>query len=186
TWRVSAKEQQDGGQTQTPIPFGGPGGRRVAQTVTVGAAGTLTGVGLRGISCGFGGPVAIEIQRLTLAGLPDGNTIASGVSSSTNLSAITVSPAIDLPIDTRFAFIMSSPTACTLTNAATTDLYNAGDAYVDSGSGWASLFSTDGRYDVPSFVTLIQPAIDVAYLRSSHSTQIAVLLNSGKVLIAGS
>src|SRR6185369_13115487 len=108
TWRVSAKEQQAGGQTQPPIPFGGPGGRRVAQTVTVGAAGTLTGVGLRNISCGFGGPLAIEIQRLTLAGLPDGNTIASGVSSSNNLNAITVSPAIDLPIDARFAFIMSS------------------------------------------------------------------------------
>jgi len=71
-----------------------------------------------------------------------------------------------MPIDVRFAFIISSPTVCTLNNAPVADLYQAGDAYADSGAGWASLFSTDGRYDVPSFVTLIQPAMDVARVRS--------------------
>src|SRR6185295_4607119 len=36
TLRVSARDQQAGGQGGTPIAFGGPGGRKVAQVVTVG------------------------------------------------------------------------------------------------------------------------------------------------------
>src|SRR5205085_2933710 len=50
---------------------------------------------------------------------------------------------------------------------------------------WVPLFNTDGRYDVPSFVTLIQPAMDVAYLNAAHSGNVSVLLNNSKVLIAG-
>ena len=156
----------------------------MAQTVTVGAQGTLTAIGLQNISCPSLGPVTVEIQRLTLAGLPDGTTIASG-SATANFSAITVSPTVDLPIDARFAFIISSPTACTFTNAAVADYYNGGDAYVDAGSGWVSLFSTDGRYDLPSFGTLLQPAMNVAYLNSSRASFGAALLNNGKVLLAG-
>jgi YVTN family beta-propeller protein len=183
TWRVSPREQLSGAQTQPTISFGGPGGRRIAQTFTVGAAGPLTGIGLRNISCPSQGPVTVQIQRLTLAGLPDGNTIASGVSFNSNFAAITTAPTIDLAIDAQAAFIISSPTACTLNNAAVNDNYNAGDAYADSGAGWVPLFSTDGRYDVPSFVTLIQPAMDVAYLTAGRSGGTATLLNNGKVLV---
>ena len=156
----------------------------MAQVVTVGAQGTLTAIGLQNISCPSLGPVAVEIQRLTLAGLPDGTTIASG-SATANFSAIAVSPTVDLPIDARFAFIVSSPTACTFTNAAVADFYGGGDAFVDAGSGWVSLFSTDGRYDLPSFRTLLQPAMNVAYLNSSRASFGAALLNNGKVLLAG-
>jgi hypothetical protein len=134
----------------------------------------------------------VEIQRLTLAGLPDGTTIASGTainalnaSAGSPNNAIAVAPPVDLPIDAQFAFILSSSTACTLNNPSATDQYNAGDAYVDAGGGWQSMFSTDGRYDVPSFVTLIQPAKDVAYLLASRGNPTATVLNTGNVLIVG-
>ncbi len=186
TLRVSAKDQQVGSQTQPPISFGGPGGRRIAQVVTVGAHGTLTGIGLQNISCPSSGPVRIDIQRLTESGLPDGTTIATGTAVNNLLGAISLEPAIALPIGAQFAFIINSPTACTLTNAGVTDLYNAGDAYADAGSGWASLFSTDGRYDVPSFRTLIQPAMEVGYLTNARNAgAAATLLNNGTVLLTG-
>ena len=43
TLRVSAKDQQGNSQTQPAISFGGPGGRRMAQVVTVGASGHAHG-----------------------------------------------------------------------------------------------------------------------------------------------
>src|SRR5262249_35690616 len=89
TMRVSAKDQQGGGQAQPPIAFGGPGGRKLAQTLVAGANGILTGVGLTNISCGFGGPVTIEIQRVLNNGQPDGVTIATGMTGNTaNFNAI--------------------------------------------------------------------------------------------------
>ena len=112
----------------------------------------------------------------------------NGSAASAN-SAIAVSPLVDFPIDGQFAFILSSPTACTLTNPSTSDQYNAGDAYDNSGAGgaWVPLINTaDAKYDVPSFITLIQPAIDVAYTQNFHANvHTATLLNNGKVLLAG-
>ena len=163
---MSAKDQQNSSQTQPAISFGGLGGRRMAQVVTVGATGTLTGIGLQNITCPAVTPLSILVQRLTVAGLPDGTSIATG-SATTNYNAITVTPTVNMAIGEKFAFIVSSPVACTFINAATTDQYNAGDAYVDPGSGWVSLFSTDGRYDLPSFRTLLQPAMPVGYLTNS-------------------
>ena len=47
TVRVSAREQQGGTQGKvSPIAFGGPAGGRIAQVVTMGANGTLTGFGI--------------------------------------------------------------------------------------------------------------------------------------------
>ncbi|MEO8680480.1 MAG: kelch repeat-containing protein, partial [Vicinamibacterales bacterium] len=184
--RVSAKDQQGSSASQPAITFGGivPGSRTMAQVVTVGAQGTLTGVGLQNITCPSVTPLTVSIQRLTLSGLPDGNTVATGTATS-NYNAITVTPPLPVAIDERLAFIVSSPVACTFANAPTIDTYNGGDAFVDAGSGWVSLFSTDGRYDLPSFRTLIQPAIDVAYLNVSRGGLTATLLNNGKVLLAG-
>src|SRR5205807_1158278 len=154
-----------------------------------------TGIGLNGsLSC----PstldlVTVEIQRLTTGGLPDGTTIATGAaySSSSGFSAIAVSPAIDVPIDARFAFILSAPVVCTLSSTSTSDTYQAGDAYTTTGGSWATLLSVDGRYDVPAFRTLVQPAIDVAYQTSSRGFHRAALLTNnaladyGKVLLTG-
>ena len=193
TLRVSAKEQQ-GSSAPTPalpaqpltIAFGGAGGRRVAQVVTIGAHGTLTAVGLQNFTCPAVTPVTVDVQRLTLAGLPDGTTIATGTAVA-NYNAIAVSPAVETAIDERFAFIVSSPVACTFTNASTFDQYNGGDAYVDPAGSWVSLRSTapdnDPRYDIPSFRTLIQPAMDVAYLNRSRGGLTATLLDTGKVLL---
>src|SRR5262249_53258396 len=155
-------DQIGGSETQPAISFGGTGGRRFAQVVTVGAQGTLVGVGLRDLSCPSGGPVTIEIQRVTMAGLPDGQTIATGASTN-NFKTIIVAPGIDLVIGARFAFVVSSSTACDIPNAPATDAYQAGDAYADNGNGWQPLLSTDGRYDL-GFRTLIQPALPVAFL----------------------
>ena len=81
--RVSAREQQGGSQNTSAISFGGPGGRKLAQVVTVGANGTLTGFGFNStVSCAAFGAVTIQVQRLTTAGMPDGNTIASGTANS--------------------------------------------------------------------------------------------------------
>ena len=75
--------------------------------MTVGAAGTLRSrPAAEHLFVRVRRSVTIDIQRLTLAGLPDGKLmIASGVSFNSNFNAITVSPAFDLPIDARFAFI---------------------------------------------------------------------------------
>ena len=125
------------------------------------------------------------IQRLTVAGLPDGTSIATG-SATTNYNAIAVTPTVNMSIGEKFAFIVSSPVACTFINAATIDQYNAGDAFVDPGSGWVSLFGTDGRYDLPSFRTLLQPAMGVGYLTNSRgSGATATLLANGTVLLTG-
>ena len=152
--------------------------------VTVGAQGALTGIGLQQITCPAQTPLLVEIQRLTANGLPDGVTIASGT-AIINFNAIATAPAINMGIDERFAFVLSSPVACTLTNAAIIDQYQAGDAYADAGSGWVSLFSSDLRYDVPSFRSLIQPALNVAYMSSGHGGTTATVLGNGKVLVAG-
>ena len=44
----------------------------------------------------------------------------------------------------------------------------------------------DGVYDLPSFRTLITPAMDVTYMPSSHGGNTVTRLNDGRVLIAGS
>jgi len=185
TWRVSARDQQAGSSDSSTITFGGTGGVKLAQTITAGAAGQLTAFGFNSTTtCPSFGPVTVEIQRLTLAGLPDGITIASGTTSG-SLAAIAIAPAVDLAIDSRFAAVISSPTACTMARMpASLDSYQAGDAFVDSGSGWAPMFGVDGRYDIP-FRTLVQPAIDVAYLNRSRGQFTATVLNTGKVLLTG-
>jgi uncharacterized repeat protein (TIGR01451 family) len=184
SWRVSAKDQQGGSQTQPPISFGGAGGRRLAQVVTVGSQGTLNGIGLNNISCPVGTSVTVDIQRLNAGGVPDGNTIATGV-ATTNFNAIITTPSIAFAIDERFAFVLSASNACYITNAATTDQYNGGDAYSDAGGGWMSLKTADGRYDISSFRTLITPAIDVRYMTSSHGAATATPLDDGRVLVVG-
>src|SRR5262249_36065334 len=169
--------------TQPAISFGGAGGRKIAQVVTVGAQGTLTGVGINNVTCPASGPMTVEIQRLTLAGLPDGQTIAAGASSGA-FFVISTAPSIDLPIGAKFAFVISSPTQCDIANPLATDAYQGGDAYVDAGTGWQPLAATDGRFDLP-FRTLIQPALPVAYLNRSRGGLSATLLATGKVLLAG-
>ena len=79
TIRVSAKDQEGGSQTQPVISFGGAGGRRLAQTVTVGANGTLTAFGFNSTTnCTTPNVLTVEVQRLDGAGRPDGMTVASG------------------------------------------------------------------------------------------------------------
>src|SRR6185295_4094051 len=121
--------------------------------------------------------VTVDIQRLTLSGLPDGNTIARGtftnVNTFTSVTAVSTSPPIDFAIDAKFAFVISTSNACSLTSTQTGDVYNGGDAYVNAGGGWVPMITTDSRYDVPSFITLIQPAMSVPYLNSNHSNHIA-------------
>ena len=62
TLRVSARDQQTGGQAGTPISFGGPGGRKVAQVVTVGAHGTLNAFGFQTLACPAFGPVTVDVN----------------------------------------------------------------------------------------------------------------------------
>ena len=184
TVHVSAREQQSGTQNTSNISFGGPAGRRLAQTVTVGANGILTGFGFNSsVSCVAAGAITVAVQRLTLAGVPDGNTIATGSSSGT-FNGVPVTPAIPVGIDDRLAFVLTAPASCTIASAPTFDSYQAGDAYIDSGSGWVPLSSTDGRYDIP-FRTLIQPATPVTYLNANRGGFGMALLNTGKVLLAG-
>ena len=193
SWRISAREQQGNNQTNPPvgpISFGGPGGPRLAQVITVGAHGSITAVGIpnNGLTCPTQTPLTFEIQRLTLAGLPDGITLASGTATTT-YNQITLNTPLPVSIGTRLAVVVSSPLFCSMNNAPAFDFYNGGQGYIDRGAGWLDLFEDSGRYDLTSVRTLIQPAMEVTYLFSGHGGTTATLLtsgpNSGKVLIAG-
>jgi len=180
TVHVSAREQQGNGN-QSVVSFGGAGGRSIAQIVTVGATGTLTGFGLTGISCSTA--VTVNVQRVTGVGLPDGTTIATGTVSS-GYNGIALAPTVPVTVNDRLAFVVTGPSACTITSASTGDNYQAGDAFANSGAGWVSLFSTDARYDI-GFRTLILPATPVTYLARARNGLTATLLNTGKVLLTG-
>ena len=185
TWRVSAREQQGNTGAAGNVTFGGAGGRKLAQTFTVGAWGKLTGFGSFNLSCALLGPVTVEVQHLTPAGLPDGTTIASGVATSL-FGAIAVSPALNVTIDEKMAFVLSSPTPCTISSAPTVDSYQAGDAFADSGSGWVPLASTaDARYDLP-FRSLLQPVVPLGYLITGRGNGTrGVTLSNGTILFTG-
>jgi N-acetylneuraminic acid mutarotase len=186
TWRVSAREQLANPGSSANITFGGPGGRRIAQTFTVAAAGKLTGVGSFNLACSLQGPATVEIQRQTITGVPDGTTIATGVSTGL-FGAIGLTSPVDVTIDDKLAFILSSPTACTISNAPLNDSnYQAGDAYADAGSGWSPLAVTDLRYDIP-FRTLIQPAKPVVYFNRGRydGARASLLTGATKVLVTG-
>ena len=189
-WVVSAKDQQGNSGSGAALPFGGPGGRKIAQVFTVGAHGLLTGVSLANVSCtATQTPLTIEIQRLTPQGLPDDTAIATGT-AILNHTVIGVAPQMSVAIGERLALVVSSPLACSFANPLTTsDGYNGGDAYVSDGGPWTSLFASDARYDIPSFRTLIHPATPVTYLRGSRNSATATLLmsatNNGKVLHVG-
>ena len=185
TWRVSAREQQGNAGAAAASNFGGLNGRRLAQTFTIGASGMLTGIGSFNLTCTIQGPVTVEIQHLTAAGLPDGVTLASG-SATSSFGAIAVSPALKAVIDEKFAFILSSPTPCSISNAPTTDNYQAGEAFADSGSGWVPFLATDAKYDIP-FRSLIRPLVSLGYLITgrNNSTRGTMLAN-GKILFTGS
>ena len=148
TWRVSAREQQEARKPRRRSRSAAQW-PQIAQTFTMAAAGKLTGVGSFSLSCSLQGPLTVEIQRLTLGGVPDGTTIASGIAIN-NFGAISVNPPVDVAIDERLAFVWSSPTSCDIANAPTNDTgYQAGDAYVTVNGVWNTLASTDGRYDIP-------------------------------------
>ncbi len=158
---------------------------QIAQTFTIAAAGKLTGVGSFNLSCSLQGPLTVEIQRLTLGGVPDGATIASGIAIN-DFGAISVNPPVDVAIDERLAFVWSSPTSCDIANAPTNDTgYQAGDACTVNGV-WNTLASTDGRYDIP-FRTVIQPAVNVAYLHAGRfdGAAAAPLAGGTKFLVTG-
>ena len=164
--RVSAREQQAFSFNGSLTGFGGPGGQRVARTITVGATGTSTAVGFNSsTSCSPGGSVTVEVQRLTLDGRPDGTTLTSGTTSG-SLSGIALSPGLAVAIDQRYALVLSA-TVDTSQNNATNDYYQAGDAFADAGSGWTPLTNTDNRYDLP-VRTLIQPSAPLTYLPNSR------------------
>jgi uncharacterized repeat protein (TIGR01451 family) len=186
TWRVSAKDQQSGSQTQPAISFGGPNGRRLAQVVTIGSQGGLNGIGLQNITCPtVGTMVSVDIQRLNASGVPDGHSVASGTATA-NFNAIATAPSIGFAIDERFAFVINATAPCNITNAPITDVYNGGDAYADAGAGWQPLLNApDLRYDIPSFRTLITPAIDVQYMTTAQGGNTATRLTSGRILVAG-
>ena len=196
-WRVSAKDQQGSSFGGGPvITLGGSPNRKLAQVFTVGAQGSLTAVGITNITCPAAQtPITIDIQRLTQSGLPDGTTIATGTAIGGNFNAIALSPATPVAIGERLAFIVSAggTLSCTLPSAAAFDNYQAGDGYVSTGGNWSKLVdadvdnngSVDGVYDLPSWRTTIQPAMDVAYLTTSYTNATTTLLNNGKVLIAG-
>ena len=62
--------------------------------------------------------------------------------------------------------------------------YQAGDGLSDTGGGWVSLFSSDGRYDIP-FRTMITPATEVAFLNRRATRSTSTVLNDGRVLLTG-
>ena len=82
--------------------------------------------------------------------------------------------------------MLSSTGSCTIANTPnTSDSYQAGDGFSDSGSGWTTLFSSDGRYDIP-FRTMITPATEVTFMNRSRNTFASVVLTDGRVLMVGS
>jgi hypothetical protein len=186
--RASAKDQSAFASNGAAIAFGGPDGRRLAQTITAAANGTLTAFGLtqqtRCDSLDSTAILSVQVQRLSAAGLPDGTTIASG-RSDTGWDGIAIAPSVPVAVGMRLAFIISSATACTLIDGSSNDFYQGGDAYVDTNNTWTPLLASDGRYDIP-FRMLIQPAQPVTPLSRYRGGHTATVLKSGIVLLAGS
>ena len=123
------------------ITWGGPGGRRLAQTVTVGANGALSGFGLLDYS--YFGPRHIEVQRLDDQGRPDRRDDRL---RCRDLGLQRYAPD---SLRSRSASAIDSCSSLSSTHgvhdqltSAVTDTYQAGDALVDSGQRLASRFST--------------------------------------------
>ena len=97
----------------------------LAQTFTIGATGVMNGVGLYNLSCAA--PLNVAIQRLDVAGLPDGHTLATGSASSAYRS-IQLSAGIPVGIGEQFAMIFSSTGLCSILNVPAQDFYDSGEA----------------------------------------------------------
>jgi hypothetical protein len=123
--------------------------QKVAQVVTAGIAGKLVEVRLA-VNCTPGSAISVEIQGVTAAGAPDGNTMSSlsfqpgALPADGSLRAIPLTTPVSLAIGTLFAIVATGPPtdSCTIFFGPAGDTYPGGKSFFDARPnppGWAEV-----------------------------------------------
>jgi hypothetical protein len=189
TFNIMAVDQQPFGTVPgATLAFGASTSTpRVAQTYSVGAAGTLTAVRSSSLTCSAG-TLSVSIYRQNgTSGAPDESTLLGSGSVSGAVPAnlfIPVTPtqtgSLAFGAEERLATVLSSTGACQFIQLASNDSYSGGQAFADSGGGWAAAASTT---DFP-LNTLIQND-ELTYHTFNRFQGRSVTLQDGRVFILG-
>src|SRR5262249_44143022 len=111
---------------------------RIAQTITVPAADTLTGVRFPFLTCNSpaaSNQLTVRIQGVVAgSGLPDDSqvittTTVTIVNGTNQLISLPPAPGLALGAGGQLAVVLSSTGSCSMANVATLDLYPGGAAY---------------------------------------------------------
>ena len=148
------------------LAVGGSSEQKLAQVVTAGVSGFLTGIRLP-VSCGTG-QLVVEIQGVD-EDMPNGVVLTSESIPASSLRSIgaafrtiALSEPVFLSAGDVFAIVVSSTGACGLFQGPTGDSYTGGDAFFDSrpnAPGWICGCEFQGaRFDLP-FETLVTPIL---------------------------
>lgn len=160
---------------------------RIAQTFTVGAAGQLTAIRVRDITCDGLPHVDIRIVGVKPNGEPD--------ESRQYGSAFITAPDVLLPLDVtssftvdqRFAVVLRVNRSCTISRLSNVDSYVGGAAFVSSEpeGGWSTPISSGGMpvADFRIFTLIQNPAF--TYLSRNNGQAHAVTLHDGRILMVG-
>jgi hypothetical protein len=182
TLRVVAIEQSSGSGPAS-VPFGGVGGRRLAQSFTAGAAGELTAVRLFSLSCPTPGThLTVRVQGLVSAtGFPDGTDVASGTALCSGTSAvIPLSSSVPAAPDARFAIVIEADNGSTIgAPAPPADSYKEGAAFEQFAGPWQALALAN---DIP-FSTYSLPDNGLLYTTRALGSSAAAVLADGRVLV---
>ena len=156
--------------------------QRVAQTLTTGVTGQLTGLRFSN-QVGCSAPMTLTIEGVNAAsGQPDDSQVlVPGFPVSFGSPQVISLPnAIFRAADEPFAIVFSSTGSCGINNASTTDIYSGGAAFTSSGATW----SAASNFDV-SVQSLVQNANLLSLFQSNGQTR-TVALSSTRVLAVGS
>jgi hypothetical protein len=190
TLHVSAQDQANGGQLTSPFTFGPSGkgtvsGPRVlAQTMTAGVSGSLTGVNLWNLSCPGNTQLTVQVQSVTpTRGLPSGTVLASG--TGVWYEPVLLAVPATVTAGQRVALVFRADSDCSVTNAPTFDYYTRGEGFLQSAAGpWETLVDAEARVDLP-FRSLMVPSAGFHYVTTRRSAHTSTLLQTGQILTAG-
>ena len=161
--------------------------QRVAQTITVGANGALTALRFQTLTCSVpqaSNPLTVTIEGvLPTTGLPDDTAVYATIPNVTITGAsqiLTLPTPLTFAADVQLAIVASSTGTCSIANGTTSDTYQMGAAYTNTGGGWTTPASI---FDVP-VTTLIQNSALLSFSQGLAQVK-SITLNNGKILVVG-